>query len=209
MNSTDKPTHNDVFLNARKAYRLLHDYQRMVLDGVRYIEAQLDIPFAAGWTRFSDDDVRSGYTKLNQSPWDWLPMMWYEFHFVKAIEKEWLNLSLFIISDTGWIEGDDKANDIDDWSAYIRAEKSSSKFIFILRKTNTWREVLPFMDNKSQMREFIKEGGCLPEDLKQKGFVGKCYNLSCLTSESAANEVVSDIVKSANEKSWLLEHKKK
>ena len=208
MNSTNEPTTDDVFLNVRKAYRLLHDYQRMVLDGVRFIDAQLDIRYNGGWTRFSDEDVRSGYTKLDQSSWDWLPMMWYEFHFVKAIENEWLNLSLFVFSDTGWIDGDERVFDIDDWSAYVPANHSSSKFIFILRKTNTWRENLPFMDNKVQMRNFIKEGGFLPDDLIQKGFVGKSYPMSCLTNETEANKIIGDIIACANEKSWPLGLKK-
>jgi hypothetical protein len=215
MNSTDKPTIPDVFLNVRKAYRLLHDYQRMVLDGVRYIEAQLDIPHKGGWTRFfSDEAVKDGNVDLGRSSWEWLPMMWYEFHFLKQIEPEkitpeYLVLSLFIISDTGWIEGDVKVEDIDDPFGYMPAEQSSSKFIFILRKTNEWRENFPFIDKKVQMRDFIKEGGFLPDELLRKGYVGKCYHMSCLTSESEANKVVGDIIDFAKEKSWPLEYKKK
>ena len=41
MNSTHEPI-DEVFLNVRKAYRLLHDFQRMVRDAVSYIGAQLD-----------------------------------------------------------------------------------------------------------------------------------------------------------------------
>ena len=147
MNSNDKPTH-DVFLNVRKAYRLLHDYQRWMLDGVRYIESQLDIQYKGVWSKSNDEDFRSGYTKLDQSSWTWLPTMMCEFYFVKAVKTEWLQLSLFIISDTGWIEGDVKERDYDVLSAYLWAEKSSSKFIFILRKTNEEQRYFPFTDDK-------------------------------------------------------------
>jgi hypothetical protein len=208
MNNTYEPTPHDVFLNVRKAYRLLHDYQRMVLDGVRYIEAQLDIQYNGGWRLFTDNAAGTGFTKLDQSTdsWDGLPMMWFEFYFVKEIESGWLNLSLFIISDTGYIEGEAEVGDTDNWSAFVPAEGSASKFFFILRKTNSWtgRELFPFMNGKLQMRDLIKEGGFLPNDL-----VGKCYDMSCLTSEDEANKVVKDIVSFAKEKSWLLEKRKK
>ena len=208
MNSTNEPTLNEVFLNVRKAYRLLHDYQSMVRDAVRYISAQLDIPLVGGRARFADD-ARAGYRYLDMSSWDWLPMMGCEFMCLKTLgENEFLSLSYFIISDTGFIEGDDKMDDKENISDYEKADKSSSKFAFILRKTH-WGTPLPFMENKVQMRNFIKEGGSLPDDLDKEGYVGKCYDMSCLASESEADKVVSDILVFAKAKSWPLERKKK
>jgi len=206
MNSANEPTMNDAFLNVRKAYRLLHDYQCMVRDAVRYIGSQLDISYNGGWSKFAGE-TRSGYTKLDQSSWDWLPMMGCEFHFVKRLgDAEWLSFSFFIISDTGFLEGEAEVNDKEDLSAYEKAAESSTKFAFILRKEH-WNR-FPFMENKVQMRNFIKEGGSLPDDLIKVGFVGKCYDISYLTSESEADKVVSDVINAAKEKAWPLERKK-
>ena len=202
MNSTHMST-NAVFLNVRKAYRLLHDYQRMVLDAVNHIGAQLDIPYNGGWSKLAGD-TRSGWTKLFQSSWDWLAMAFYEFHYVKDLaDDQWLSLSFFVISDTGFIQGD---GDKETLSSFTDPELSASRFAFILRKTH-W-EPFPFMEDKIQMRNFIKADGSLPKDLIEAGFVGKCYDMSCLTSESEANKVVCDIIAFAKERSWPLELKK-
>jgi hypothetical protein len=208
MNIAHEPTPHDVFLNVRKAYRLLHDYQRMVLDGIRYIESQLDISYNGGWIKYSNRDVKSGYAKLYQSSWDWLPMMWYEFHFLKPHENDtWLSLSFLILSDTGWLQTDESVTDRENPSDFAQAEKSASKFAFILRKTN-W-DPLQFMGDKVQMRDFIKEGGSLPEDFIEKGFVGKCYNMSCLTSVEELDKVIDEVIGIAKKNSWTLECKKK
>lgn len=199
MKIAHEPTPHDVFLNVRKSYRLLHDYQCMVLGAVHYIGAQLDIGYNSAWPGF---DRVAGFnpTKLN--------MVFYESHFLKDLgDAGKLSLSFFIISDTGFFEGDDKVNDKENLSAYAPANQSSSKFAFILRKTH-W-DPFPFMEDKFQMRNFIKEGGSLPDYLIKANCVGKCYDMSCLASESEADKVVRDLIIFAKEKSWPLELKKK
>ncbi len=184
--------HEEVFLNVRKAYRLLHDYQQMVLDAVRYIGSQLDIPYNGGWSKFGDD-VRSGYAKPTQPSWDWLPLMAYEFHHVKPIgECQFASLSLLVISDTGFFEGEDQDHDKANTPAFHRAELASTKFAFILRKTH-W-DPLPFLASKPQVRNFLKENGCLPQNLVESGFVGKTYSMARLCNEAGANEIVADII---------------
>ena len=150
MNSASEPTIDDVFLNVRKAYRLLHEYQWMVRDAVRYIGSMLDIPPNGGWLRFAEG-TRSGYINLDESSWDWLPMVFCEFHFRKYLEDgSPLSLSFFIISDTGFFKGDDKDNDKGNLSAYAPADQSLTKLAFILRKGDWDR--FPFMEEKVQMR---------------------------------------------------------
>ena len=210
MNSTNKPNSNDVFLNVRKAYRLLHDYQRMVLDAVRYIETQLDIPYRNGFTTFAEY-LSSGNTKLDQDSWDWLPMIGYEFNFFKELEeKAYLSLSLFIISDTGWYhyQGGEQDNKGDNLSDFAPPDQSFSKFAFIIGENHPEAHYrFEFMVNKIQMREFLNENR-LTDDLIQKGFVGKCYPMSCLTSEKEVNKVISEVVAMAKERSWPLDFKK-
>ena len=207
MNSANEPTHKDVFLNVRKAYRLLHDYQCMVRDAVSYIGAQLNIRYNDEWPRF----CRGGQidrAKLKQSSWESLSTFFCEYHFVKEIGgNEWLSLSFFIISDTGYIEGDENVNDKENTRAYAKPEESATKFAFILRKS-LWHE-FPFMEDKMQMGNFIKAGGSLPEDLINAGFVGKCYDMSCLTSENEADKIIKDVIDIAKARSWPLDLKTK
>ena len=208
MNIALKPSPNDVFLNVRKAFRLLHDYHCMVRDAVRYIGSQMDIQEHAGWPKFADDAKGGGYRYLWQPSWDWLPMMQYEFLFRKTFGgEEFLSLSFVVISDTGFIEGGEAVSEKEKLSAYAPTDQSSTKFAFILRR-GAW-DPLPFIENKVQMRNFIKVGGCLPDKLVTAGFVGKCYDMSCLSNEANADNIVKDIIAIAQEKSWPLELKKK
>lgn len=197
---------SDVFSNVRKAYRLLHDYQCMVRDAVRYIGSQLDLDDNDGCARFAEDAVR-GYRNLRQSPWAWLPMMFCEFHFVKTIgENDWLSLSFFVISDTGFFEGE--GNDRENLADYARAEASSTKFAFLLRKGHWIQTLLPFMEDKAQMRNFIKGEQSLCDALGKAGFVSKCYDMSCICTPSEADKIVDDIIVSAQTKSWPVRRRK-
>ena len=124
-----------------------------------------------------------------------------------------MQLSFIVISDTGFLDGDVESNDKEDIPAFAPPEvdQSFTKLAFILHKRG-WdyhrTVLLEFVENKVQMRNFIKEGGSLPDDLIKVGFVGKCYDISYLTSESEADKVVSDVINAAKEKAWPLERKK-
>ena len=207
MNSANEQTTNDVYINVRKAYRLLHDYQCMVRDAVRYIEAQLDIPYNAGWAKLIHPATRDGFAPLTQSGWAWLPMVVYEFHFRKKLENDaWLSLWFLILSDTGWFQGDAKIDNDKNPSAFAPVDQSFTKFAFIMQQTE-W-DKLSFMEEKIPMRNFIKEGGCLPNDLIEKGCVGKCYDMSCLDSLEKTEMVIKEIIDFAKKKEWLLDRKK-
>ncbi len=195
------PTH-DLFLNVRKAYRLLHDYQQMVIDAVRYISGQLDIKANGGVARFGGD-AKAGYRYLHTPSWDWLPMMCWEFHFVKEIgENQYLSLSLFVVSDTGFYEGQKETPSKEDVASFAPADHSSTRLAFMLRPGHF--ENLPFMQNRETMGRFFNEG-LLPADLKAKGFVGESHDMSCLSDEASADIIVARILKLAKKHSMPLE----
>ncbi len=199
--SEPTPSANDVFLNVRKAFRLLHDYQQMVVDSIRYVSAQLDIAPNGGCAWFAGD-AKNGERKLDTPSWDWLPMMGWEFHFVKETSKnEWLSLSFYIASDTGFYESDaniEKAN----VAAFASAEDSKTRVALMLRRAHF--ESFSFMDDKSAMSQFLQDG-TLPPDLNDRGFVGKAYDMSCFLSQAEADRVVEDILALAKEKDMQLE----
>jgi len=195
-------TPNDVFLNVRKAYRLLHDYQQMVIDGVRYVATQLDIEPNVGCARFAED-AKSGWRYLNSPSWDWLPMMVWEFHFVKATsENQVLSLSVFIASDTGYYDAEDDSINKAEVSSFVPANQSTSRVAVMLRRTPFTN--FPFMNDKREMGQFLKLGS-LPPDLTEQGFVGESYDMACFLSEAAANQVVERILGLAKQHGMPLE----
>lgn len=198
--SESTPSANDVFLNVRKAYRLLHDYQQMVIDAIRYVSAQFDIEPNGGCARFGGD-AKQGYRYLSTPSWDWLPMMGWEFHFVKeTVKNEWLSLSFYIASDTGFYRA---AKDTwkEDVSNFAAAEASETRVAVMLRRAHF--ESFSFMDDKSAMSQFLQDG-TLPPDLNDRGFVGKAYDMSCFLSQAEADRVVEDILALAKEKDMHL-----
>ena len=199
MNSANEPTKHDVFLNVRKAYRLLHDYQRMVLDVVRYIREQLSIKDYGVHEKFRS--VGGWANKaLDESSWAWLPMFqgWIRFYGGR------LSLSLLVISDTGFVNATQTSNKGSVVSDFTPAEKSLTKFAFIIHNEATFYKLERFLNDKHQMKAFIDEDGSLPD-----GFVGKCYNMSDLDSMEKADAVINEIIDLARTKSWSLERKNK
>lgn len=198
MNVTNGPSPKEVFANVRAAYRLLHDYQRMVLDAVRYIESQFSFDGVNVYQRFSGH-FSDGADKIDQSAWDWLPMVLCEVRFWKQLQNDYLSLSLYVISDTGYVASSDKEK----LSAFAASEESSTMFALIM--TTDWRNELPqFMEDHSQMSDFISKRGSIPDSLIGGGAVGKSYDISCLMSEAEANKIVADILELARSKSWPL-----
>ena len=201
MNPPEIPI-QDLFLNVRKAYRLLHDYQQMVIDAVRYISAQLDIEANCGVARFGGD-AKAGYRYLHTPSWDWLPMMCWEFHFAKKTgENQYLSLSIFIVSDTGFYDGPDETSENGDVPSFAPADQSSTRLAFMLRPGLF--ENFPFMENRGEMGSFVKKG-LLPADLKAQGFVGESHDMSCLSNEASADIIVARILSLAKEHSMPLE----
>lgn len=190
---------NDVFLNVRKAYRLLHDYQQMVINAVRYIVRQLDMPEFGGEAKFAGD-ASAGYRYLEKNAsWDWLPMIGWCFHCVRPLGKDdWVSLSFVIISDTGFFEADPAIDDKTEIAAFAPADLSSTKFGFLLRRGHVNPFPLSF-DDKEQVKQFINGSGGIAN-----GVVGKCYDMSSLLDEADANQVVSDIVEAAKSSGFPL-----
>lgn len=49
----------NALLAVRKSFRLIHDYQRRVLDTVQFIADQFGMPIVAGYTLFIDDPMKN------------------------------------------------------------------------------------------------------------------------------------------------------
>ncbi len=83
----------------RTSYRLLHDYQRLILDGCQYLGRELNLVYEQGQSRFSDV-VQRRNKDLKKWSWDWLPFYSYEMSFGKEVEDGRVHLSMVHIADT-------------------------------------------------------------------------------------------------------------
>jgi len=97
--SSSKVEIDQALLDVRKAYRLLHDYQRAALDAVKYIGSQLGFTYNGGSPRFSSCAPRPGKGQLNLWAWDWLNIVCHDFDFIsESKEPEVLGLKIRLFS---------------------------------------------------------------------------------------------------------------
>jgi hypothetical protein len=185
-------------LDVRRAYRLLHEYQRMVLDAVDFIGKEFDLVYVGGWPKFSNAAPRDGAGQLSNWSWDWLNMMFYEFHFRKDLTGGGqLRLSVLLISDTGYFCAPDEGLEKTKVADYLPAAKSSTKLGFVM-SMREWD--LDKVVDKPGMKRFIETGGELPGACAAKGMIGKCVDLANIASEEkteALLEALASLGKSA------------
>lgn len=183
-------------LDVRKAYRLLHDYQRMVLNAMGHIESQLGFRYQGGYSKFSNVAPRDGKGALDCWAWDWLNMMLYEFHFRNDAKR--LRMSIVLISDTGYFQEDNslKHEDRTAVSKFASPERSRTMIGFVV-SAKDWPN-MAFIGDRESMRAFINEGGKLPPALLAKGLLGRCYDLSCIITKDSTDAMLDDLIKAAN-----------
>ncbi|HKW28845.1 MAG TPA: hypothetical protein VJT54_05885 [Verrucomicrobiae bacterium] len=200
---------DEALLDVRKAYRLLHDYQRMALDAAKYIGTQLELTYVGGYPCFSKCAPRDGKGSLDNWAWDWLNLMFYEFHFHREITKDqWINLSIWLFSDTGYFISDDRARNQTDVNTFLPVDKAGTKVGFLLYRD--WKqEYYRLRDNEEYLRRFLEHEGELPELLKDGGVLGTCCDFSQLADEASTEAVIDGLVRLAQDGKLPLNRVKK
>lgn len=193
MNSS-KAKIEQALLDVRRAYRLLHDYQRMVLDAVNHIGKQFGLSYRGGYPLFSNATPREGKGALHNWAWDWLNMVFYEFYFRPQGEDEntSLRFSVLLISDTGYFCAEDESLAATNVGGFLLPEQSSTKVGFVLSGPK-W-DALSFLKNKNEMKTFIEKDGALPAEYAAKGIHAKCVDLARLASEEETNVLLDELV---------------
>lgn len=192
MNSS-LPNIEATLLEVRKAYRLLHDYQRLVLDAVDYVGKQLGFTYAGGYPKFSSASPGQGRGKLGCWAWDWLNMILYEFHFTRTGNdgKLW-RFSLLLISDTGYFCSKLEEANACEVDSYLPVDGSATKIGFLM-SAREWPDPA-FMGDKEGMKRFIERDGEMPPEHAAAGVVGGCWSLARLASEDQASRLVEEII---------------
>lgn len=189
-------------LDVRKAYRLLHNYQRAALDAARYIGNRLGFPYEGGYPRFTSCSPGDGKGWLGLSAWDWLNLYFYEFHFMKEEgEGKHIHFSILLYSDTGYYLGESIAPDREDPGTYPSAEQSETKVGFIFYRE--WPAAYDSLfNNRQQARDFLVNGK-LPATLLVEGVRGKVRDFSCLASQESTDHLVMELMSFAKTEGFL------
>ena len=121
----------------RKAYRLLYDYQKKVLDLVKFIGSEFGRSYSGGHPQFSNASPRNGKGNLSLWAWDWLNMYYYEFTFHNPNENNFF--SIILLSDSGYFDmGKQNTNEERTHiKKFNNAEFSKTKLAF-LYGSNGW-----------------------------------------------------------------------
>jgi hypothetical protein len=206
--STSKKEIEQALLDVRKAYRLLHDYQRAALDAARYIGAQLGLTYNGGYSNFSDCAPRNGKGQLTCWAWDWLNLVFYDFHFSKKFGEKDFNLSIWLFSDTGYFVSDNPSPVQTDVNSFAPVEHSGTKVGFIMYRA--WKDELDqFRYDKEAVHRFLENHGELPRAHNEAGVFAMCCDFSRLSDEVSTDEVIAELVKLAKSHGFPLERVKK
>ena len=128
-----------IYLNVRKAYRLLYSVQDSIHDMALYLKNRLACTDEVGKQIFSDDIHLSSKTKAeysrelfyeNQWSWDYFPSYLYNYYYdIKPKDNRFCGFSLTAVMDDGSMNIRDIEPDPLN-SDFISVEKSESYFLF-------------------------------------------------------------------------------
>lgn len=184
-------------LDVRKAYRLLHDYQRSILDATNYIGTQLGFAYSGGHPLFSDCAPRVGRGALQDCAWKWLNLYAHEFHFIKSeADNQTLNFSIMLFSDTGYYDSRHLSPDENDITTFASVETSETKIGFFFY--HQWCKDYNFFSDNEAISTFLKVGGQLPDYLMEAGARGIARDFDCLADQESTDSLLADLVHFGN-----------
>lgn len=182
----------NTLLDVRKSYRLLHDYQRSILDLVSFIGGKFGFDYQGGYVKFGSESPRNGKGTLKEWSWDWLNLYYYEFHFNdKVVDNNKLAFSIIHMPDSGYFEAK-KNNTVRETNtaSFVNAEDSDSYLIFVVG-FNTWG--LLGDDNWKNIFLTTNQLGRKQDDL---GFmIFKRYKIEDLVDEISTRNILNDFQK--------------
>jgi hypothetical protein len=182
-------------LDVRRSFRLLYNYQRAAMDAASYIGNKLGFEYQGGYPKFSNSTPKASRGSLQNWAWDWLNMMFYEFHFLREVEGEPpLGLSMFLISDTGFFCSEQETPDKKDVAAFLPAEKSRTVVGFLLAPL-PWPGTA-FIGDKEKMKTFIEQSK-LPEVYRAQGAYAACHDFARVCDEASTDKLIEELIAGA------------
>lgn len=176
------PSPETTLQNVRHAYRLLHDYQRLILDSIGFIGNQLGFQYFGGWQQFASPAPRNGKGNLNEWAWDWLGLYYYQFHFTCEDQQ----LSAFHIPDTAALMVDIRERP--NTEKFTSADSSKSMVAFIYApNSEDWSINHINADPKLLVQAAETNRNIAP------GVQARFFKIERIFTENSAREVVDDL----------------
>lgn len=195
---------DNAFVDVRRAFRLLAEYQKRVLSIVNYIKEQTPYNDMWGSKWFSDPignrrkSPDSDYAKLSVSHdmWSWNYLYGYVFEYYfgsKKIDKKDIEMSIIQVSDDGfYISRKDRPTHTKP-STFESVEDSHS-YIIINAGYGMWMDDEQSNSYDEYLTSFLKSDCDVKIHTDDKGhfFVCKRYPISRFVSQQGADEIIRD-----------------
>ena len=204
---------DNIFVDVRNAFRLLHNYQERILQIVSYIREQT--PFNDMWG--SKDWYSAEIGKRRKSPdseyaklrvfkdmwgWDFLYGYFFEYYFgQEVIDKKKVEMSIFQVSDDGFFISTQEKKQMNKTSCFEPSELSHSYLIlnasvYTTKYTELWLKdpSCPDDDYTDFLTKFLSSPLELNISRNDKGEVAiiKKYEMQRFTSQIEADAVIRD-----------------
>ena len=156
----------DVLVDVRKAYRLLHIFNSRIIDLMKYIADTFGMEFGGGRSLFTGGTPGMWKDRFTNRVWDYFNLYFYEFYF--GGNNTWL--SVILQSDTGlWdkienIKDEEEFNNKQDKIGSFNSPEDSKTRLFFVTGNGEWSEnkiqiLLDKNPNKSIKNEDVLEKG--------------------------------------------------
>jgi hypothetical protein len=176
MTNSSQSQLEDVFVDVRKAYRLLYLYQRRVLDTIEHISSILNDRGITGYSVFSNTAKDGKSVDFEYWAWDWLPMFCYEYKFdTKVVNGDKYDFAVAVYADNGYEDALSNVTQTD-VEQFVPVEQSQTNLHFYVGK-NMWKEeAFDAVWSSEHSGEYSYEQG-------DRKFLSLRYPLSKLKSE--------------------------
>ena len=207
MNSTlDK-----VFVDVRKAFRLLNSYQTRILGLVDYIRSQAEFPDmwgGRGWYAqpFSKrkDSPDTGYANLNVRKdmwgWDFLYNHFFEYYFgTRKQKRATIEMSVIQVSDDGFFLSNDPNKAMTNSASFASPESSNSWLVLMAevytKSSYIWLRDSENPDKASEnvLSSFLSSPNrFFVNQVDNNCFLMAKYEMQCFASQSGADKVLRE-----------------
>ena len=205
---------DNIFIDVRNAFRLLNDYQKRVLQIVKYIREQT--PYTDMWGRkdwYSDkignrrNSPDPEYANLSVHPdmwaWDFLYGYFFEYYFgKKQIENKSVKMSLFQVSDDGFFVSNDEKRHWTNTSSFASSESSHSFIVFNISVYTSKESRLWLRNSKedNDCKRFLTDFLSSTNEIKIVHDDSECciikkYEMQRFSSQHEADDVIRDFGK--------------
>lgn len=190
---TNKSEIESVLSDVRRAYRLLHDYQRLALDSVAFIGRELRLTAVGGGPVFSDGAKIPGFDRW---AWDWLNLFAFRWVFGETTkEGTSVHLSILLLSDTAsFLVGDTwKEPRVSDFQQ--SAEQSETKVLFFLciGTEATMVKIRDVVGKRSAVWALVSDLESARVELKSSGIEMLSCNFASMSTQEGARCIVAEL----------------